>query len=93
MSRGGGWSYDSKADSEPAHQARAPLFENLVGFVFVNFDCGTRIYFNCIVNMQCVQYVFYYIPNYNNIGYMCEGAPIHSPDPKNSTVLGPRPTF
>ena len=35
-----------KADPGPARQARAPRFEKKLGFVFVNFDCITRIYFD-----------------------------------------------
>ena len=37
----------AKADPGPAHQARAPLFENFLGLVFVNFDSITRMYFHC----------------------------------------------
>ena len=36
----------SKADPEPARRARATRFKKNYGFVFVNFDCITRIYFD-----------------------------------------------
>ena len=38
----------AKADPAPARRSRAHMFEISWGFVFVNFDCITRIYyFNC----------------------------------------------
>ena len=39
--------HSGKADSGLAHRACATLFENVLGLFFVNFDCITRIYFNC----------------------------------------------
>ena len=48
-----------KADPAPA---RAPLFEFFFfggGVVFVNFDCITRIYFNCIHHTIFVLYSNY----------------------------------
>ena len=38
---------------------RAPLFENIFGFVFVNFDCITRIlYFNGSKDEMCTCILF-----------------------------------
>ena len=36
-----------KADPGPVHRARAPVFKDIFGFVFVIFDGITRTYFNC----------------------------------------------
>ena len=37
------------ADPGPAYRARTPLFYIIFGFVFVKFDCITRILFNCTI--------------------------------------------
>ena len=69
----------SNADPAPARLARVPLFEIFSGFVVVNCDCITRIYFNC-----CRPSMFTFVKR----------ALKETSDPKNSTAPGPRsPVF
>ena len=44
-----------------APEAR-PLFKNIVGFDFSNFEGITRKYFSCIIKLQYLQYLFYTLP-------------------------------
>ena len=48
------------------------LFEIFWGFVFVNFDSITRIYFNCTI-MLFLQYVLCSLLSLQNIGYVWRG--------------------
>ena len=57
----------NKGGSRTGAQGARPRFKNIVGFVFVNFDCITRKYTLIVVNMQCVQYIFYSLL-YESIG-------------------------
>ena len=90
-----------KADPGPARRARAPPFWKKLGFVVVNFDCITRIYFDftqyidiyytSMLNINNV-YIMYFIHYscYKHIGYVWRGIKTN-PKPKNCPAPGPRP--
>ena len=67
-----------------------PPFEIFQGFVFVNFDCITRIYFNCIHHTMftiCTQF-----STLTTKHKVCvKGASKQISDAKNSTAPGTRP--
>ena len=42
-----------KADPGPAHRARTPCLKIFLVFIFVNFDCLTRIYINRCLYAMC----------------------------------------
>ena len=67
-----------------------PPFENIFGVVFVNLDCITRIYFNCINHGMCSMCILFFTLTTKAKG-MCWGASKQSPDSKKSTALGLHP--
>ena len=59
----------SNADPAPAHRACMPLFENFKGVLLKMFENSiTRINF-IVINMQCLQYVFYSLLSLQKHGY------------------------
>ena len=61
----------SKADSGPARWACAPRFWKSLGFVFGNFDCKTRIYFD--FSQHTMFTIWFYSPLTTETYGMCEG--------------------
>ena len=57
------------------------------GIVFKNVDC-IQTFTLILINIQCLQYVFYSLLLLQNIGYTCVKG--HQNRPKNSTAPGPR---
>ena len=69
----------AEADPGPAHRACGTPFEKFVrivfvNFGFVNFHCITGIYTLIVVNMHCLQYVFYSLFSLLKHRVKCEGA-------------------
>ena len=76
--------YTSKADPAPAHRARAPPFEIFYGCIFGNFDSMTRTNL-IVINIQCLQCVFYSVLSIQKHICICKGASKQSPGLKNYT--------
>ena len=70
-----------KADPGPAHRARAPLFKNNK-FVFVTFDCITRIYFNYSHHAKCLLYIIYSLLSLWKDGVWVKGHQNYPQNPK-----------
>ena len=88
-------SFVSSVKADPAPTRRPPplpLFKFIFEFVFVTFDCITRIYFNCSHHKM-----FRICPLFSTLTTkhrVCvKGASKQTSDPKNSTAPGPRPRF
>ena len=63
-----------------------PRFKK-IGIVFKNFDCIQTLTL-ILINIQCLQYVFYSLLLLQNIGYTCVKG--YQNRPKNSIAPGPR---
>ena len=74
-----------------AHRAHAPLFENIFGFIFVNFNGLIRIYFNCLsqraICTECI--LFFELTEWCRV--CVKGHWNNSQTPRISTVSGLRP--
>ena len=73
-------------------QYRRPWFEYFLGFVFVNVDCITRIYFDFSQHTMFKLCILFTTLATKKIGFVWRGIRTN-PGPKSSTAPGPAPWF